>query len=778
STVANVSNLLTLKVPAISGGLSYSGLPFLITDNASTTIFSIDGRGRIAGFVSSASSTIDGPAHVVGLFQASSTVLIGGGRVDYSVRSTSTIPNSQPYAWTVATSTTAEPIWRIDTSYSLAASGRATSSIRGGLTVDSGAFEYDYGSGITSADSFQTGPMSFDTDPGIISWIDLPVATTTPDIINRYSAQIDTNPLLTIYSVSDGKGTTKAEGVAIGSNGTTTSTSRLTVWATSTAPYIFDIVSAASSTVLVVDTSGRLGVGTSTPSQTLSVHGNALIAGTTTVQGLIATSTIYTAFPGPATIVGVCHSGADIDAATVGDVRQLVACSDAPGDIAEFYETKAGVAEGDIVMTTEEMFTYAAAETNAHTGEVTGTATRTIAVLDRASPGAGGIIGIVSTDPYKVFGRAVITSGAKNPQPVSLVGRVPVKVNLENGSIKIGDRVALSETAGVGRKANQGETTVGVALEPFSGGAGETGLINVFVNLAFGSIDEGGRFVAAASATGGTTELSSADIDRALSDSTPSGGIIAEGFQWVLDQFEKIGIVFRNGIVKATALIADKVIARKAVLDALELKDSATGDTYCVRITSGEISKFRGTCGETPGSAALEPFDDGVSAGAEEGEAGSALPTSGAGVEAEESGAESAAPAPEPETEAEPLSDAPSPVPESSEAPATESSIPASEPEPVPTSESELTIERESSPASSESAASTVESSPASQSEDDVSASAAGASADPEVVEEVTAPLATAPDLEATEGAGTGGVETTASVADAAESSTTVTMTP
>ncbi|MDP3735522.1 MAG: hypothetical protein Q8R39_03795, partial [bacterium] len=59
STTANVSNLLTLKVPAISGGLSYSGTPFLIQDSASTTLFSIDGRGRIAGFVSSASSTID-----------------------------------------------------------------------------------------------------------------------------------------------------------------------------------------------------------------------------------------------------------------------------------------------------------------------------------------------------------------------------------------------------------------------------------------------------------------------------------------------------------------------------------------------------------------------------------------------------------------------------------------------------------------------------------------------------------------------------------------------
>ncbi|MDO8430258.1 MAG: hypothetical protein Q7S73_02740, partial [bacterium] len=42
-----------------------------------------------------------------------------------------------------------------------------------------------------------------------------------------------------------------------------------------------------------IDTNGRLGIGTTSPSQPLSVHGGALIAGTTTVNGLIATGSVY-----------------------------------------------------------------------------------------------------------------------------------------------------------------------------------------------------------------------------------------------------------------------------------------------------------------------------------------------------------------------------------------------------------------------------------------------------------------------------------------------------
>ena len=69
-------------------------------------------------------------------------------------------------------------------------------------------------------------------------------------------------------------------------------------------------------------------------------------------------------------------------------------------------------------------------------------------------------------------------------RPVALSGRVPTKVNLENGPIKIGDRVALSSIAGAGKKAGMFDDSVGIALDNFDGTSGNT--VMVFVNLERG----------------------------------------------------------------------------------------------------------------------------------------------------------------------------------------------------------------------------------------------------------------------------------------------------
>ncbi|MDZ4284692.1 MAG: hypothetical protein U1A28_02625 [Patescibacteria group bacterium] len=78
TATSTAGSILTLKTRAVSGGLDYSGSSFVVADSASTTLFSIDGKGRIAGFVSSASSTINGALTVSGAVNASSTVLTTG----------------------------------------------------------------------------------------------------------------------------------------------------------------------------------------------------------------------------------------------------------------------------------------------------------------------------------------------------------------------------------------------------------------------------------------------------------------------------------------------------------------------------------------------------------------------------------------------------------------------------------------------------------------------------------------------------------------------------
>ena len=161
--------------------------------------------------------------------------------LDYRTVATSTVINNKSYAWTIATSTTATPIFRIDTTSSGAVTVSATTSIKGGFTLDDGAFNYDSYAGIVSVDSLSTGPMAFDTDAGILSWINMPSSTTTAGIVNSYSAQIDDTAVLTIY------GTTTSSGVI---------------------------------------TYGSVGVGTTSPWRTFSV------AGTVGFDGLTASTTV------------------------------------------------------------------------------------------------------------------------------------------------------------------------------------------------------------------------------------------------------------------------------------------------------------------------------------------------------------------------------------------------------------------------------------------------------------------------------------------------------
>jgi hypothetical protein len=76
------------------------------------------------------------------------------------------------------------------------------------------------------------------------------------------------------------------------------------------------------------------------------------------------------------------------------------------------------------------------------------------------------ILGVISTKPGMTlggFGQDELIKYKK--VPLTLAGRVPVKVNNENGIIELGDRIAASSVPGVGRKANDGEISIGIALE-------------------------------------------------------------------------------------------------------------------------------------------------------------------------------------------------------------------------------------------------------------------------------------------------------------------------
>ncbi|HRY82343.1 MAG TPA: hypothetical protein P5232_01365 [Candidatus Moranbacteria bacterium] len=78
------------------------------------------------------------------------------------------------------------------------------------------------------------------------------------------------------------------------------------------------------------------------------------------------------------------------------------------------------------------------------------------------------VMGIVSTNPSVVGnGDGPERDNDPNYKIIGMIGQVPGLVSTENGSIKIGDNLTPGDDAGYMRKANAGESTVGVAMQNF-----------------------------------------------------------------------------------------------------------------------------------------------------------------------------------------------------------------------------------------------------------------------------------------------------------------------
>ncbi|HVZ76266.1 MAG TPA: immunoglobulin-like domain-containing protein [Candidatus Paceibacterota bacterium] len=256
--------------------LNYAAYPFYAAGNATTTLTQFNG-----GLTAYASSTIgngilgltvNGPATTTGnlVVQGSGTSTIAGslsvsGNLNFNGN---LLQNGVPFSssqWITNGSSiyygtgnvgigTSTPYAKLSVAGDIvggtinATSTTATSTIAGSFNVGNGALSYDVNSGITSINNLQLGAQTFDADAGILSWIDMPVTSaSSAGTVESYSAQIDGNPLLTIYSQSDGSG---------------------------------GIQNAA------------VGIGTTSPFAMLSVQGSGYLAGSLTITGITATGTV------------------------------------------------------------------------------------------------------------------------------------------------------------------------------------------------------------------------------------------------------------------------------------------------------------------------------------------------------------------------------------------------------------------------------------------------------------------------------------------------------
>ncbi len=90
------------------------------------------------------------------------------------------------------------------------------------------------------------------------------------------------------------------------------------------------------------------------------------------------------------------------------------------------------------------------------------------------------LLGVISEKPGFLLG--VVWEDTTNPVALGLSGRVPVKVTLEGGPIRIGDPLTSSSTPGHAMRATRSGRVIGTALDHFDGRQAETGKIVVFLN--------------------------------------------------------------------------------------------------------------------------------------------------------------------------------------------------------------------------------------------------------------------------------------------------------
>ena len=225
-------------------------------------------------------------------------------------------------------------------------------------------------------------------------------------------------------------------------------------------------------------------------------------------------------------------------------------------DLAEDYYSKSSLEAGDIVALDPNEYLH----------------------VNRANLEDGNrVVGVVSTEPALVLSDFLAPPTNSKNYPIALAGRVPVKVNGEGGEIKVGDPIAMSSVSGVGRKAggSAGGRNIGYALESFAGGPDSVGKIMVFVNLSDAPVN--------------VSELTS---NATQSPSTFFSQVTSVVGGWL----EGMKVYIADGLVKLKELVAEKITAKKAVLDKIELKDEDTGETYCVRMKGGALTSTLGEC--------------------------------------------------------------------------------------------------------------------------------------------------------------------------------------
>ncbi|MBI5230285.1 MAG: hypothetical protein HY981_03255, partial [Candidatus Magasanikbacteria bacterium] len=401
----------------------------------------------------------------------------------------------------------------LSTSGTLASNATAaTSTILAGLSVGSGALEYDYGSGIVTIESASVGPLSFESNSGIQSWVDLPTSTTTASLTMSYSAQISSNDVLTIFGQTTGYSDGSTKNWRVGVN-TSTPISTFVVQSATTTENIFNVASSTGQSLFYINNTGVVGVRTQSPyagntlidvanKLTVDTYGNLAASGTLSLfrsgtAGLTVSSTAstntFTSYVTDAAGSGgfVFNTNVALTSTTAGTDLDRVLMAVQSGGTNKFAISGGGnvyASKGFNANSTQYGIGDFAEQVNITRGEKVEPGD--VVVVDpnnvnqfkkSSSAYERSVAGVISDT-----GAFVIGASGENRAPLGMAGLVRTKATTENGAIHAGDYVVTASKSGYAMKydtqSGKSAALIGIALEGLEEGEAR---ITVLVNKGY-----------------------------------------------------------------------------------------------------------------------------------------------------------------------------------------------------------------------------------------------------------------------------------------------------
>ncbi|MBP6888067.1 MAG: hypothetical protein KBC21_00005 [Candidatus Pacebacteria bacterium] len=237
---------------------------------------------------------------------------------------------SQTGAFVLGSSTYTGSFGELFADFITTSSTTATSTIAGNLSVGNGGIFYDASTSITSISSLELGNLSFDTNAGIVSWTDLPVTSdAATGTVESYSAQIDGQSILTIFSESDGIGGIRYPRVGVGSSSPISTFS-----VTGTAgdnPFV--VASSTGASLFSILQSGNVGIGVTSPLALTHISSADAAGGVSTGVELLRLSATYSGTTGSGSFINFTNN---TDNAVLGQIRST---TESAGNVALSFST-------------------------------------------------------------------------------------------------------------------------------------------------------------------------------------------------------------------------------------------------------------------------------------------------------------------------------------------------------------------------------------------------------------------------------------------------------